>query len=177
MSATHKLDDLDCTALPAGLFELPEYMIWVNLATPVGGMHRVAVFKSGLTAVKPPLPPEPDPVSVVLDRYLRAWQHVSSGRGDWCCAMDDLGADWEELNREYGPLVLLDSAPEPVELPWASQPYEVGIMRTTVNATSDGVVDANSNGHTGVAVVMPPEQAREKARALNTAADQAEATS
>lgn len=82
----------------------------------------VQLDRSALTKVESPLPPEPPLWAVVIDKHERAWQHVNDGRGEWCCTVSDLGADWDEL-QEFVPLTQL--VPDPaagVELPWGVQP-------------------------------------------------------
>jgi hypothetical protein len=130
----------------------------------------VCVAAALLVEVVPPLPEEPPVGSVVLDRHDRAWQNVACGRGDWCCTVDDLGADWEELNQEHGPLTRLIPAPvvEPVTLPWHgksiySSPVEVSLSKEHPICV----------GVDGVLVSLAPDIADAMAAALTTAAAKA----
>lgn len=149
----------------------------------------VCVAKNLLTEVPPPLPPEPGNrtvvritspathISVIAERDDRAG--TAEGALRWYTTAEG-PCQWGDLVHPASIVTRLvpDPFAEPVELPWASQPYAPGIMRTSVHVTSDGVEDENSNGgHIGVAVAMPAEQARAKARALWAAADAAEAES
>lgn len=167
LNPTHKLGGLDCATVPAGSFALPDGMIWMNLAAPDGHTHRVAVFTSSLTEVKPPLPPEPPVASFVV-----AGSHMLNRR-------DDQGIDWWDYgNRcwltwaqvcELGTPVRLVPAPEPVALPWVGPGEYLAVespAARTIRVTAD---DRDT--------LCTPDVAREMARALNTAADQAEATS
>jgi hypothetical protein len=130
----------------------------------------VCVAVGLLTRVKPPLPPEPGLGAVVLDRHDRAWQHVDAYRGDWCCTVDDLGADWVELTRDDGPLRTLVEAPEPVNLPWDHRDRDGCRIEVHESPRPWGACRVN----TSRGVDLTPAMAREMARALNTAADNAE---
>lgn len=71
-----------------------------------------------LTEVKPP-PPEPDPLTVVIDRHGMAWQReAGTGSPDWLSLGDHM--TWQALNAERGPLTRLipDPADDAPALPW-----------------------------------------------------------
>ena len=130
-----------------------------------------------LAEVNPPLPEEPAELGWYLATIGEATEIVRKVEAEGWYVGRNAGflSTWEQLYEDFPGITMvhLIPEPEPVTLPWASQSYIPGIMRTTVYVNS-GVVDENGNGHTGVAITMPPEQTREKARALWTAADQAE---
>lgn len=137
----------------------------------------VCVAAGLLTEVAPPLPEEPEIGRVVLDVHGWAWQHIGSGRGDWCCTADDMGADWEELNREHGPLTQL--APDPfaqsVEFPWEHVVNPNSSIGVNYDRREGAVYDLNrATGSYATQVILSPEEARAKAVALWVAADKAE---
>lgn len=159
--------------------------VFCGVATfEVPGVGRLMLPEDSVVEVASPLPPEPAVGEFVacgaagnLLPFFRRWDEGWGAVG----GSDPRGWTWAEIcaraqERRGGPPVRLvpDPFAEPVELPWASQPYAQGLMRTVVHLSSDGVVDENGNGITGVAVAMPPEMARAKARALLAAADRAE---
>jgi hypothetical protein len=135
------------------------------------------VPKHALIMVESPLPPEPPLWSVVLDRQGHAWQHIADGRGEWDCAVHDLGADWEELNRDRGPLIPLvpDPFAVPVELPWTGESSYGTKVEVLGGVDVDLRIQSKSGGFPATAS-FKPDRARELARALWAAADQAEAT-
>lgn len=135
----------------------------------VGGITVLMPPGMPLEQISPPVPVEPGIASVVLDCHDRAWQHLAfGGRGDWCCTVDDLGADWEELNREYGPLVHLVHAPEPVELPWVREYDNAPAVKVSRSSASNRAAYVENWGH------LTADDARQMARALWTVANEHE---
>ena len=162
-------------ALGGGEFEANE--IWGGCAGGrpeyhlAGGVTILAPKGEPFGEVEPLLPPKPPMWSVVLDRHQRAWQHVDDGRGEWTCTVADLGAEWDELNREDGPLTLLvpDPFAEPVALPWTLK-GEAVIHSVRVRVAEGSVLPDFGYGNHGT--VLDPEDARSFARALWAAADE-----
>jgi hypothetical protein len=137
-----------------------------------------------LVEVKPPLPTEP-PVGAVVRADFKApdmpdieswvFEHgeIPAPNGNsWCGAGRDEAFSWAEICA-LGTPVRLVPAPEPVELPWNFGPVGVDFDSYGLGFGPHKVV-VKLRGE--VAHVTGPV-AREMARALNTAADQAEATS
>lgn len=129
----------------------------------------VAVARALLVEVEPPLPPEPPLGSVVLDVTGRAWQHTGGHRGVWECCKDDAGADWQGLNADpFAPLTLLVPVPEPVDLPWTSEPDLGHRVIVGFLGAADPVVTIEAQTYNTSIHVSNP---RAMARALWSAAD------
>ncbi len=139
----------------------------------------VDVPASALVEVPPPLPPEPPVESVVLvggEAAQRFEDNPNYPGTPWAGVGSGQRYSWAQLCTLGGwhgdPVVapvLLVPAPEPVELPW------------TTRDTDDYNVEVDASDKqvyvTASAAYMTPDQAREMARALWTAADAAEAQS
>ena len=122
----------------------------------------------GLTAVDPPLPPEPPVGTVVLDRDGRVWVSLDLDRWQSVVGGREF---WVDLVAARGPLTLLVPDPfgEPVELPWWSDDRS----RIEVHP---GAARSVTVWFWGKADTFRPASAREMAKALWAAADAAEAT-
>lgn len=96
-----------------------------------GDINRteVHIARHKLVEVKPPLPPEPRPGSVVLDKDGDAWQREHGNDRPWAAAVFTQGvseitrADWAYLNDAYGPLrlLVLDPLQDVPELPYVGR--------------------------------------------------------
>jgi hypothetical protein len=135
------------------------------------------VPKHALIVVKPPLPPEPPLLSVVLDRDNVAWQRcLDFVDRPWFSATGP-DSDWPTLNRDHGPLTLLvpDRFSAPPELPWTGESI-YGTKIEVLPADFGHVNLAVRQSDCNVAASFRPDRARELANVLWAAADQAEAT-
>lgn len=140
-----------------------------------GVTGRLWLDRGDVTEVKAPLPEEPPNGSVVIadgDAFLRV-DHGDEAR--WWRTGSLGGQSWTRICKADPNPRLLVEAPEPVTLPW------VAICQTdTESLRIDG---ADSDGHVPViipgvgTVYLNSANARTGARALWTAADQAEAQS
>lgn len=135
---------------------------------------------SPLEEVSPPLPPEPPVGSVVLDGKGRAWQRVGPPNEDhqgcrWWSSHDVTDDTWAGLNQGYAPLTRLVPAAEPVTLPWRGN--GVVVEQTIDGAGPGSFVHVSTKDASYGFCHLKPDVAREMARALWTAAEQAEATS
>ena len=148
--------------------------IALNIPGAGGKAASVYVYRGFLTEIEEPLPEEPPPLAVVLDKDGKAWQHTGGYRGPWECTHDDGGEDWGDLNRDYGPLTRLvpDPSAEPVELPWSKHLHE-SVVNVVTGDFGEVLVETISGGRAMLLPLNPPE-ARDMARALMTAADAAE---
>lgn len=133
----------------------------------------IEVDRSILVEVEPPEPPNG---TVLRTRTLSpaVYQRSDQGcdtEGAWWATGDEVPVRWEAIaHLEFERLV---PAPEPVELPWLLGGVQV--QQTTDNdKPSDRVLVSTKNASYGF-VHFDPTTAREMARALWTAADQAEA--
>lgn len=135
----------------------------------VPGLGKIALHRDHLIEVKPPQP-EPgyylatddsDGAIVVAERDGEDWYLTGQiGSVPW-------GAVWDN----YSTFTRLIPAPEPVELPWKGQSlYGAGL---TIRLGEADPVNIIVSGN--ILAAMEPAVAREMARALNTAADKAEA--
>lgn len=131
----------------------------------------IDLLRSLLTEVEPPLPPEPPFRAVVLDRERDCWQ---LGDG-WSSPFSTAELSWLELNKNYGPLVVLvpDPLAEAPELPWVCETPTGSI---TINDRGDGrvqvaIVDQHDERATAT---ITPSMALEAGLALLAAGDQAQ---
>ena len=129
-----------------------------------------------LVEVVPPLPPEPEPWSVV-----QTGAAFFERRGNEAIGWYNIGGHtfvtWEQICSGGTPTRLVpDPFAEPVTLPW-SLADESRAHRSEVGAVRGGEVrDVNrAVGEYAVGVLLSPDGARAKARALWAAADAAEA--
>lgn len=131
-----------------------------------------------LTPVKPPLPEEP-PVGAyrvggvmcmrVSAEPAKCWVYQTKGE---LFDEDTFAELCDNFGTEVVPLVP-DPFAEPVKLPWSSR---IGEFPTTVRVElcTDGVSLVLQSGGRRICPDLAPEEARELARALMTAADAAE---
>lgn len=160
----------------------------VQLVDDPDAVGRVSVLRRLLTEVQPEAPEEPPPGAYLIgDNVTIRFAHVSEGQ-TW--RWDDLNdpdgwdaGDWRHLWAAIGgwgvTIVPLkpEVANEPVELPWGKH---VGPKTTVVNATAKysaaypgfSVIDTIRVETTSCQMILSPEDARGKARALLTAADE-----
>lgn len=150
----------------------PEYQI--------GGITVLMPPGMPLEAVKPPLPAEPPVGGVVradfkaqdmLDIESWVFEHgeIPAPNGNsWCGAGRDEAFSWAQIC-ELGTPVRLVPAPEPVNLPWECRDdANNGVLVEESDVRRGQIYVDAENAH------ILPADAREMARALNTAADQAE---
>lgn len=133
----------------------------------------VCVAAGLLTAVKPPLPEEPPVGSFVLVTVQSKVLHRRNDAGiDWWDYLGKCWLTWAQVC-ELGTPVRLVPAPEPVELPWAyhRDSKSIVIVRLgSINSSCPVRIDTRDDYE-----YVSADAAREMARALNTAADKAEA--
>ena len=135
---------------------------------------RVEIEEVALTEVKPPLPPEP-PNGVV---YIEGWGYWQKFSGFWEGTVSRKCNSWADVCALGTPVRLVpDPFAEPVEHPWERQigtPY-VYISGADHDGTVGFTVGPTLNTSDGYSLTA--KEARVMARALETAADQAEAQS
>ena len=151
-----------------------------------GGGPQFDINPSWLTEVDPPSPAEPEPgaylvgdcIAMRFARYegYNQWRWDSPNdrdgfdTGGWLDLWSDIGGADVTIRR-----LVPDPLAEPVELPWEFRVGTNSETRVSSHGTH-GVLDKNAAvGAYATTVRLSPEQAREKARALWTAAAQAEA--
>jgi hypothetical protein len=133
--------------------------------------HLVCVARGLLTEVKPPLPPEL-PVGLYQDANGQVWQHESN----WWGPGAEVATDWENAHR-HGPFTRLvpDPFAEPVTLPWRCNGVEV--QQTRSDTGPGHLVHVSTKNASYGFDHLPPDRAREMARALWAAANAAEVAS
>lgn len=161
---------------------------------PVAACHVpdvgwVAVPTSKLTDVPPPLPPEPEPGMYEVRRPGSSgqWliQRCAAHPDAWRMAGHEGWLSWPEVLQIIpgATVTRLVPAPEPVTLPWSlgkRDRYEAQVWPAADSRGPTGnVCDRNTRYGAGVGsettVNLTPAEARAKAYALLSAADQAEA--
>jgi hypothetical protein len=123
--------------------------------------------------IPPPVPDEPEPGAYLIGDRLAVRFETEAGQL-WHTANDD--QSWTQLWAEIGgpdaTIRRLVPEPEPVALPWETQPYAPGVNRAVVGAwTRGGTVRAGVTiGHRENGIDLDPDTAEAMAAALWTAA-------
>lgn len=130
-----------------------------------GTNTRVWVPRSALTKVTPPLPTEP-PVGSFVNAGSTVLHRRDSAGIDWWDLINQCWLTWAQVC-DLGTPVLLVPAPAPAALPWSGTSlYGIGL---TVRLGDPINVEVG-----GALASLGPDMARKFARALNTAADEAD---
>lgn len=169
------LDVVDCVVEDADQWYGPDRYVRATVGEGAAAFV-IDINPKLLTEVKPPLPEEPPIGSVVLDDDGHAWQRFARAVGDprtseWFSAGEAADEDWAGLNA-YGPLTRLvpDPFAEPIGLPWTTGPVGVGYEPFGLGGGPHKVAVSVRGEQANVTAMV----ARDMARALWAAADQAE---
>ena len=142
--------------------------------------HLVCVARGLLTEVEPPLPPEPPVGSVVRAQAPGResggrWVFEHTDDGVWYTTAHDRPYEWRDLRAGAPVLLVPDPFGEPVELPWRCNGVEV--QQTRSDTGPGHLVHVSTKGASYGFDHLPPDRAREMARALWAAANAAEVAS
>jgi hypothetical protein len=171
-------------------YRLPEELVGVDYAASsiqggvatfeIPGVGRVMLPAESLTEVAPPLPPEPPVGSVVRAQAPGResggrWVFEHTDDGVWYTTAHDRPYEWRDLRAGAPVLLVPDPFGEPVELPWRCNGVEV--QQTRSDTGPGHLVHVSTKGASYGFDHLPPDRAREMARALWAAANAAEVAS